>query len=208
MRARIEPYGEAALLLELDEGTEMARQVRLEALASSIRREPEVREAVVGFGNLSVLVQRGSRRQIAACLLERLEEAGARGGAERLHEIPVRYDGEDLAELASLHGLSIEAAIALHLAPLYSVAFLGFSPGFAYLLGLDPRLATPRRVRPRALVPAGSVAIGDAFTAVYPVASPGGWHLLGRTSSTLFDPERRPSALLAAGDRLRFVRVR
>ncbi len=208
MHARIEPYGEEALLLELDEGSAVERQARLEALASSMRDEPEVREAVVGLGNLSLLLRRGSRGRIAERLLARLEAGQAEPVAGRTHEIPVRYDGEDLAELAALHGLSVEEAIGLHLAPLYRVAFLGFSPGFAYLLGLDARLRTPRLERPRALVPAGSVAIGDGFTAVYPVASPGGWRLLGRTSSTLFDPERRTPASLATGDCVRFVRDR
>ncbi len=206
MRARIEPYGEESLLLELEEGSEFERQARLEALASSMRDEPEVREAVVGLGNLSLLLRRGSRRAVAERLLARLEAGQAEPMAGRTHEIPVRYDGEDLAELAAMHALSVEEAIGLHLEPLYSVAFLGFSPGFAYLLGLDARLATPRRERPRALVPAGAVAIGDRFTAVYPVASPGGWQLLGHTNSTLFDPERRAPAMLAAGDRVRFVR--
>ncbi len=206
MRARIEPYGEEALLLELEEGSEFERQARLERLASSMRGEPEVREAVVGFGNLSLLLRRGSRNSIAERLLARLDEGRGDPVLGRTHEIPVRYDGEDLAALAALHSLSVEEAIALHLAPLYTVAFLGFSPGFAYLLGLDARLATPRRERPRALVPAGAVAIGDRFTAVYPVASPGGWQLLGHTNGTLFDPERRTPATLAAGDRVRFVR--
>ena len=208
MRARVEPYGEEALLLAIDGEAGIAEQARLEALARAIRSEPGVREAVVGLGNLGVLVARGSRQRIATALVERLAEEQLGAQAERIHEIPVRYDGEDLEELAALHGLSIEETIARHLAPLYSVAFVGFSPGFAYLLGLDPQLATPRRVRPRARVPAGSLAIGDTFTGIYPVASPGGWQLLGRTESVLFDPERSPAALLAAGDRVRFVRAR
>jgi len=208
MPARIEPYGEDALLLRLDDGAEMGRQRRLEGIASAIRGEAEVREAVVGLGNLSVFVHRGARRAIAERLLERLAEAPANAEGEKTHEIPVRYDGEDLAEFAALRGLSIEESVALHLAPTYRVAFLGFAPGFAYLLGLDPRLAMPRRERPRTRVPAGAVAIGDAFTAVYPVASPGGWHIIGRTTSVLFDPQLEPPAMLAVGDAVRFVRQR
>ncbi len=208
MRARVEAYGDEALLLEIEGEPAILGQERLEAIARAMRCEPEVREAVVGLGNLGVLVARGSRGRLARRLFALLDEPSATGTPARTHEIPVRYDGEDLHELASLHGLSVEEAIARHLAPLYSVAFLGFAPGFAYLLGLDPCLATPRRVRPRTRVPAGSVAIGDAFTGIYSVASPGGWHLLGRTESVLFDPERRPAALLAAGDRVRFVRAR
>ncbi|MGC8484444.1 MAG: 5-oxoprolinase subunit PxpB [Candidatus Baltobacteraceae bacterium] len=208
MRTRVEAYGDEALLLEIEGEPAILGQARLEAIARTMRCEPAVREAVVGLGNLSVLVARGSRRGLAKRLLELVDDASALDEPGRTHEIPVRYDGEDLHELASLHDLSVEETIARHLAPLYSVAFLGFAPGFAYLLGLDPQLVTPRRMRPRTRVPAGSVAIGDTFTSVYAVASPGGWHLLGRTESVLFDPERRPAALLAAGDRVRFVRVR
>ena len=125
----------------------------------------------------------------------------------RLVEIPVRYggeDGPDLEALAVARGLTPDAVVDLHTAPEYVVHFVGFMPGFAYLGGLDPRLATPRRAVPRTHVPSGSVGIGGAQTAVYPVASPGGWQLIGRTSRALFDPNAAPAALLAAGDRVRF----
>lgn len=207
MRARVEAYGEEALLLEIEGEPGIVGQAQLEAVARAIRSESEVREAVVGLGNLAILVAGGERRQVARRLLALLDDENRAASPVRTHEISVRYDGEDLRELALLHGLSVEEAIARHLAPLYSVAFLGFAPGFAYLLGLDPQLSTPRRMRPRTRVPAGSVAIGDSFTAVYPVASPGGWHLLGRTESVLFDPMRSPATLLASGDRVRFVRI-
>jgi 5-oxoprolinase (ATP-hydrolysing) subunit B len=92
-----------------------------------------------------------------------------------------------------------------HTAPEYTVAFLGFSPGFPYLVGLDPALEVPRRDTPRTSIPAGSVGLAGGQTGVYPTASPGGWQLIGRTEVTLFDPDRDPPALLGPGSRLRFT---
>lgn len=132
--------------------------------------------------------------------------------AARLHELPVAYDGDDLAEVATRHGLTIAEVVALHSAPVYEVALLGFSPGFPYLVGLDPRLHTPRRANPRPHVPVGSVAIGGSHTGIYSIESPGGWNLLGTTQVRIFDPERREpddSAmfLLRPGDRVKFLPV-
>jgi inhibitor of KinA len=123
-------------------------------------------------------------------------------------EIPVTYGGEsgpDLADVAAHAGLSADEVVARHSAVEYRVAMLGFTPGFAYLLGLDPALHMPRRATPRTRVPAGSVAIGGAQTGVYPHDSPGGWHLIGCTSLNLFDPASDPPALLAPGMRVKFV---
>ncbi|GAA3817963.1 5-oxoprolinase subunit B family protein [Cellulomonas soli] len=125
----------------------------------------------------------------------------------RLVELPVRYDGADLREVADLVDLSVEEVVARHLAPEYTVAFGGFMPGFAYLTGLDPRLRVPRLATPRERVPAGAVAVADEFSAVYPAASPGGWRLLGRCPTVLFDVDREPPALLPPGSRVRFVAV-
>ncbi|HVE16363.1 MAG TPA: 5-oxoprolinase subunit PxpB, partial [Chthoniobacterales bacterium] len=132
--------------------------------------------------------------------------------ASTLHEIPVVYDGEDLAELAARHDLDVGEVIARHTAPIYDVVLLGFSPGFPYLAGLDPRLVTPRRASPRPKVPAGSVAIGGSHTGIYSIESPGGWHLLGTTPVRVFDPARREPGdeamfLLKAGDRVKFHSV-
>ncbi len=124
--------------------------------------------------------------------------------------IPVRYGGEfgpDLADVAESHGTSPAAIIEAHTAGRYTVAMLGFLPGFPYLDGLDPALHTPRRATPRTSVPAGSVGIGGSSTGIYPFASPGGWHLIGRTSATLFAPDRTPPALLEPGDQVRFVAI-
>ena len=108
-------------------------------------------------------------------------------------------------EVAQLCALSVEEVVARHLAAAYTVAFLGFSPGFGYLLGLDPQLVVPRLERPRTRVPAGTVAIAGPYSGVYPRESPGGWRLIGATDATLFDAARTPPALLAAGDAVRFV---
>lgn len=126
----------------------------------------------------------------------------------RLVEVPVKYGGEagpDLEEVAKLHGIPAAEVIALHSSAEYLVYFLGFSPGFPYLGGMPESLATPRLARPRRLVPAGSVAIGGSQTGIYPVASPGGWRIIGRTPLELFNPDRNPPVLLEMGDRLRFV---
>lgn len=122
-------------------------------------------------------------------------------------EIPVCYGGDaggDLAAVAAHARLAPAEVIARHTAATYTVAMLGFAPGFPYLLGLDPALHMPRRDNPRTHVPAGSVAIGGAQTGVYPSILPGGWHLIGRTPAVLFDPARDPPCLLAPGDRVRF----
>lgn len=130
----------------------------------------------------------------------------------RLHEIPVRYDGEDLPDLAERVGLAVDEVVARHAAPVYDVALLGFSPGFPYLEGLDPLLHASRRANPRPRVPVGSVAIGGGHTGIYSVESPGGWHLLGRTEVRLFDPARvepndEAMFLLRPGDRVKFLPI-
>lgn len=123
-------------------------------------------------------------------------------------EIPVRYGGEcgpDLEDVARHTGLSPGEVVRLHTNAEYVVYFLGFSPGFPYLGGLPPELATPRLPAPRKKVPAGSVAIGGSQTGVYPMETPGGWRIIGRTTLRLFDPGAYPPALLRAGDHIRFV---
>ena len=128
-------------------------------------------------------------------------------GRARSVAIPVRYDGADIDAVAAVTGLSTGDVIERHLAARYTVAFSGFVPGFAYLTGLDPALHVPRHPTPRSRVPRGSVAIADEYTAVYPVASPGGWRLIGTTEAPLFDAQRTPAALLRPGDLVTFERV-
>jgi KipI family sensor histidine kinase inhibitor len=115
--------------------------------------------------------------------------------------------GEDLHDLAERHAMSTEALVALHLAPDYRVGMVGFVPGFSYLIGLDPKIATPRRASPRVSVPAGSIAIGGAQTAVGSLEAPSGWHQIGRTPVHAFRSDRTPPSLLAPGDRVRFRQI-
>ncbi|MGJ3220719.1 5-oxoprolinase subunit PxpB [Geobacillus thermoleovorans] len=137
--------------------------------------------------------------------IRRSEQAVRRSA--RTVVIPVCYGGEfgpDLPDVARFHGMTEDEVIALHSAGRYRVYMIGFSPGFAYLGGLSPRLATPRRSVPRTKVPAGSVGIAGGQTGVYPLATPGGWQLIGRTPLKLFDPHREKPSLLAAGDIVAF----
>ena len=122
-------------------------------------------------------------------------------------EIPVRYDGPDLAEVAERTGLSIDEVVHRHSSRTYRAYALGFQPGFAYLGDLDEKLALPRRAVPRIRVAAGTVAIAGGQTAIYPLQTPGGWHLIGTTSRIMFDPNRMPPALIRAGDSVRFTRI-
>lgn len=124
--------------------------------------------------------------------------------SEHLVEIPVRYDGEDLDEVARLTGLSVEEVIRRHTESEFTVAFCGFAPGFGYLVGGDPALQVPRRQSPRTRIPAGSVALAGAFSGVYPQASPGGWQIIGTTPEKMWDLSRNPPALFQPGYRVRF----
>ena len=125
----------------------------------------------------------------------------------RLIEIPVIYDGEDLAFVAESNNLSIEEVIEIHTTPTYRVFMMGFLPGFAYMGGLDARIATPRKATPRTKVPAGSVGIAGNQTGIYPSESPGGWQLIGRTELQLYTPNLPEITLLKAGDLIKFVKI-
>ena len=151
------------------------------------------------------------REELRALVAERLDAGADEEPVEPpLVEVPVVYGGEagpDLESVARHCGLTAAEAVRRHAAGECFVHFVGFSPGFPYLGGMAPELATPRRATPRTLVPAGSVAIAGDQAGIYPLASPGGWNLVGRTPLRLFDPQRRPPALLAIGDRVRFTPV-
>ncbi len=208
------PCGPHAALIELAEADDAATGARSRAILRFL--ESERPRAIVDFSAAfdKVLLEFRAGEDAAALAPEWVGKFSAlvplAAEDSALHEIFVVYDGEDLAELAARHGLGIGEVIVRHSAPIYEVALLGFSPGFPYLTGLDPKLHTPRRVAPRPKVPAGSIAIGGAHTGIYSIESPGGWQLLGTTPQRIFDPSRRDPDdeamfLLRAGDRVKFV---
>jgi KipI family sensor histidine kinase inhibitor len=200
---RVRPAGERGLLVEV-EGLETVH--RLHAALRALD-PPGVVELVPAYRTVLIVAEpdrAGVLDELAAALPE-LELPPAEAVAGETVEVPVRYDGEDLPEVARLTGLEAEEVVRRHTAPEYTVAFLGFSPGFPYLVGLDPALQVPRRDTPRTAIPAGSVGLAGDQTGIYPAASPGGWQLIGRTDVPLFDPARDPPALLAPGTRLRFT---
>lgn len=205
-RPRIAPFGESALLVTFSETFDASANARARALADAWEARgvgpavPAYASTVLRFDPLART--RASVVRLARQLAGRAAPVAASAG--RRHEIPARYDGPDLADVARLSALSADEVVALHSGREYVAYFLGFAPGFAYLGDLDPRIVAPRLDEPRARVPAGAVAIAGSGTAVYPRASPGGWRLIGTTDVTLFDPQREPPSLIAPGDRVRF----
>jgi KipI family sensor histidine kinase inhibitor len=189
------------------------RHARRAAINAVNALAPVLLDVTAGYGTVLLTFDplRIDPRAAEAALRRALAaEHATNEPAGPLRTLPVCYEGDcapDLGELASLHGLTPADVVALHSGADYTVEFLGFSPGFPYLSGLPGRLATPRLGRPRPRVPAGSVGIGGSQTGVYPQPMPGGWRLIGRTPLRLFDATGRPPALLAPGDRVRFVPI-
>lgn len=210
------PFGDRALLV----ATGDVRGAHAVAAGIDARRAgaddppPDgIEEVVVGFDSVLVALAPGPEADDVAGVASWLDrvaresvETGPVDRGSATHVLPVVFDGADLAEVAAAVGLPVGRVVDLVVAADLEVAFVGFSPGFPYLTGLpDPLAALERRSTPRTAVPAGSVAVGGGFAAVYPRPTPGGWHLLGRTSVPLFDPRRQPHARMAPGDRVRFV---
>ena len=197
-------YGRDALLVEVGSLEEvLALQADLVARppAGTIETVPAARTLLVRFdaGLTSfdaVSIDVGSRKP---------QPLQAVPG--ELVELPVRYDGEDLATVADLTGLTVAEVVARHAAGEFTVAFLGLAPGFYFLSGLAPSLRVPRRASPRSAVPKGAVALAGEFSGIYPRTGPGGWQLIGHTDAELWDLTRHPSALLAPGTRVRCVAV-
>lgn len=197
---RILPSGDAAILVELPDLPEM---LGLYA-ALSASPPPGVADIVPAARTLTLLLDPSADPSAVAAAV-RATRPGTADGAAGTAEIPVVYDGEDLGEVARLTGLTPAGVVAAHTGTPWRVAFTGFAPGFGYLEGGDPRLDVPRRATPRVRVPAGAVGLAGRFSGVYPVESPGGWRLIGRTEAVLWDLDRDPPALLRPGVRVRFV---
>lgn len=166
---------------------------------------PGVTELVPADGSLLVVLETGVGIPEGLHDILNSHEAEARRPTGRLHQISMRFDGEDLNEVAERAGLSREGLIELVCSLSLNVRFLGFQPGFAYLDGLPSELHLPRLANPRKRVPAGSVALGGGYCGIYPAAGSGGWHLIGTTDLRLFDPEAMPPSLLQTGDTVRLV---
>jgi len=174
-----------------------------------LKKRRDVHQAVVGAVSVTVsfdpdLISHdalGAAIRRLATKRPPIEEPG------RLHRIPVVYDGPDLDQVASSLGVTPRQVIELHGRPIYRAFLIGFVPGWAYLGPVPDELVLPRRPVPRTLVPAGSVAIAGRQTGIYPLATPGGWHLIGRTSVRLFLPDSDPPSLFRAGDRVKFFAI-
>jgi KipI family sensor histidine kinase inhibitor len=202
MGRRLLPYGDRGLLLEcadLVETTGVLRALHLLDL-------PEVAELVPGARTIFLRCDAPLGPQRREQLLT-LPPVPPSTRTADLVEVAVRYDGEDLAEVADHLGLTSDQVIAAHTGQRWTVGFCGFAPGFGYLLGEDDRLRVPRRDRPRTSVPAGAVGLADVWSGIYPRRGPGGWQLIGRTERQLWDLDRQPPALLSPGTTVRFVRV-
>ena len=163
---------------------------------------PPASEIVVGAQ--TVLLRFDSRRYTHDQVFASIETGARSAPVEQEHRVPVIYDGPDLPVVADQCGLSITELIQRHSSMVYRAEFCGFSPGFAYLSGLDQALHRPRRSTPRPRVPRGAVAIAGPYCAIYPTESPGGWHLLGTTEVPMFDVHHPQPAVIRPGDLVRF----
>ena len=211
----IEPLGDACLVVRFGTGIDAvtSRAVAAATAALTAAALPGVVDIAATFNTVAVVFDphRADPRELSGAILASLQNlAGGASTPGTIVEIPVAYggdDGPDLAAVAAHTGLDSEAVVRLHTTTDHVVGMIGFAPGFPYLLGLPAALSIPRRATPRTSVPAGSVAIAEHQTGIYPRSSPGGWHVIGRTPRAMFDPRRDPPALLRAGDLVRFVPV-
>lgn len=215
---RIDAVGDRCLLVGLGRTVDPAASARVHALVQRLRAQPieGVRDIVPAFTTVALHYRpecfgpspfAGLKAELLLRLAEPLD---TRLGAERVIEVPICYGGEhgpDLDDVAQRCGLSPEGVIALHLASPHRVYMLGFAPGFPFIGGLAPQLEMPRRTTPRTHVPPGSVAIARDQTCIYPLETPGGWNLIGRTPLRLFDAGAEPPCRLGPGDAIRFVRI-
>jgi len=211
------PLGDCAVYIEFSKTLDLEVNSAVQRLAAMLygRALPWVRDVVPSLGGIAIHfdpdhadvhgdAMSASLALVSECLKQGLPKTDE---ATRTVEVPVCYEAEfapDLTEVAAAAKVTPDEAVALHAASEFRVLMIGFAPGHAYMGGLHPKLAVPRRATPRPIVPAGSVAIANDQTVVYPYAISGGWNIIGRTPLTVFDAERESPSLFAAGDRVRF----
>ncbi|MFI1355799.1 allophanate hydrolase subunit 1 [Streptomyces sp. NPDC020898] len=198
------PVGDDALLVEVSSGEE-AQALHAELLRRRAEGSLSVREIVPAARTVLLDGLRDPVRLASELTASEVPPTLPR--AQETVELPVRYDGPDLADVAALWDVSEEAVARIHADTEFRVAFCGFAPGFGYLTGLPARYDVPRRATPRTAVPTGAVALAGPYTGVYPRSSPGGWQLIGTTDAVLWDHARVPAALLSPGTLVRFVPV-
>lgn len=206
MNLSLRPAGERGVLIEFEDAADrrlLDDVLSARPLPGLVDQVPALRTLLLTFatsGDLHAAVE-------ALATIDLSLEGTDVGSDAAVVEIPVRYDGDDLSDVAHLLGLTTDEVIARHTGQLWTVDFAGFMPGFGYCTGDVGGLDVPRLDTPRTKIPAGSVALAGEFTSIYPQVSPGGWRLIGSTDVQLWDLERTPPALLAPGRRIRFVEV-
>lgn len=202
----VQPLGDSALLAELGTRLDTALNTRAIALAAALKKRRDVRQAVAGCASVTVQFDpdQATHKSLAAAIKRLAAKRSPMAEPGRLHRIPVTYDGPDVPEVAERLNLSHEEIVEIHTRPIYRVFLVGFVPGWAYLGPLPEELELPRRHVPRTQVPAGSVAIAGRQSGIYPLPTPGGWHLIGRTPVKVFLPDSDPPCLFRAGDRVKF----
>ncbi|ASJ07467.1 5-oxoprolinase subunit PxpB [Thermococcus pacificus] len=213
MQPVINPAGDSTLLISFGETIDEGINERVHAIARAIEKAgfEWLVETVPAYSSLLVIYDplKVTYTEVEASIKPLLNAEGCTVEG-RLVKIPVVYGGKygpDIEFVAEHNGLTVDDVIEIHSRPVYRVYFLGFLPGFAYLGGMDERIATPRLEKPRLKVPAGSVGIAGKQTGIYPLESPGGWRLIGRTPLRLFNPAKEPPTLLQPGDRVKFVPI-
>jgi KipI family sensor histidine kinase inhibitor len=205
-RLRIHPLGDTALLAEVGSRLDTALNTRAIALAAALKKRRDVLQAIAGYASVTVQFDpdQATHDSLAAAIKRLAAKRPPMAEPGRLHRIPVTYDGPDMHEVSERLNLSPEKIVELHTRPIYRVFLVGFVPGWAYLGPLPEELELPRRHVPRTQVPAGSVAMASRQTGIYPLPTPGGWHLIGHTTVKLFLPDSDPPCLFRAGDRVKF----
>jgi KipI family sensor histidine kinase inhibitor len=215
MHFTVKPAGDQAILIEFENKIDEETNRKVRHLARLAEKETENGFGEVILGYRSLLIHYDPVKLTYEQVMKKVkswekEDVAGRSTGGRKVRIPVLYGGQwgpDLKDVAAHNGLSPEEVISIHSGGEYVVYFLGFTPGYPFMGGMSEKISTPRLPSPRVSIPAGSVGIANNQTGIYPVQSPGGWRLIGRTPLLLYDPDRENPFLLEAGDRVRFVGI-